>query len=68
MEHHHAINGKIHYVNGHFPLLFVGSPEGTHYDKVEILLHDTLPAPALTHRGRIGVWGSSTGTGPESVP
>ena len=28
MENHHAINGKIHYVYGHFPLLFVCSPEG----------------------------------------
>ena len=28
MENHHAINGKIHYFNGHFQLLFVGSPEG----------------------------------------
>ena len=29
MEHHHAINGKIHYFYGHFQLLFVCSPEGT---------------------------------------
>ena len=28
MEHHHAINGKIHYFYCHFPLLFVSSPEG----------------------------------------
>ena len=28
MENHHAINGKIHYFYGHFPLLFVCSPEG----------------------------------------
>ena len=28
MENHHAINGTIHYVYGHFPLLFVCSPEG----------------------------------------
>ena len=28
MENHHAINGKIHYFYGHFPLLFVGSPKG----------------------------------------
>ena len=25
---HHAITGKIHYFYGHFPLLFVSSPEG----------------------------------------
>ena len=30
MENHHAINGKIHYFYGHFQLLFVCSPEGTH--------------------------------------
>ena len=29
MENHHAINGKIHDFYGHFPLLFVGSPEGS---------------------------------------
>ena len=29
MENHHAINGKIHYFNGHFQLLFVCSPEGS---------------------------------------
>ena len=28
MENHHAIHGKIHYFNSHFPLLFVCSPEG----------------------------------------
>ena len=26
---HHAINGKIHYFYGHFPLQTVSSPEGT---------------------------------------
>ena len=28
MENHHAINGKIHYFYGHFPLQTVSSPEG----------------------------------------
>ena len=28
MENHHFFNGKIHYFNGHFQLLFVCSPEG----------------------------------------
>ena len=28
MENHHFIAGEIHYFYGHFPLLFVCSPEG----------------------------------------
>ena len=30
---HHFISGKIHYLYGHFPLLFVSSPEGNHYER-----------------------------------
>ena len=41
---------KIHYFNGHFPLLFVGSPEGNHW-----LIHggsqETLPKRSARRHG-----------------
>ena len=47
MENHHAINGKIHEINGHFPLLFVSSPEGNSVWLAEGILVVSRSLPPL---------------------
>ena len=48
MENHHAINGKFHYFNGHFPWQNVSSPEG----RANCVLPEGIPrykAPRLAN-------------------
>ena len=42
MENHHAINGKIHYFYGHFPLLCDSSPEGINYHQLSMNIEQTF--------------------------